>query len=46
MKDKECCHYEKEYDKNSTLEWIEGWDVTTVELTCMVCGEVIEICDK
>ena len=41
-----CNHYDKEYDKNSTLGWVEGWNVTTEELTCTVCGEVVAIRDK
>jgi len=36
----ECCHYDKEYDKNSTL--IEVRDGIRVETVCSVCGKLIE----
>lgn len=36
----ECCH--KYFALNSTLEWVVGWDVGTKELTCTVCGEVLD----
>jgi hypothetical protein len=40
LKKIECCHYDKSYDKNSTL--IEVKDGIRHETVCSVCGELME----